>query len=112
MSLSYAESEASILLVALKEILKVSSPVGFGPDSRVLRAQHAEFLQEIVEQVMSPDRKDVFAILKPLSLRRDVFGEMVEELKGIVDKYAYISETSTKADAVEWKLAIAAGRNP
>lgn len=93
-----------------KVTLKVSLPVGFGPESLVLRAQHTEFLQKVVAQVMSSDRKDVFAILKPLNLRREVLGEMVEELKAIVDKYAYISESRESAGALPWNLAIATGK--
>ena len=65
----------------------------FGPDSKVLRSRHANFLESVVEQGLSQERKPgSFALLKPMRLSRIRFGEMLKELSAIVDKYAYLSE--------------------
>jgi len=91
----------------------IKSPFGFGPDSKVLRAQHVEFLQHAVAQVLSPDREEgVFAILKPFHLQHELYSEMIDELIALVDKYAYHSEhpgNRHASDRKAWNLAIAAG---
>ena len=93
--------------------LLTEPPFGFGPDSKVLRTKHVDFLQHTVGQVLSPDREDgVFAILKPLRLQKDLYSEMVGELIALVDKYAYHSEHPGNRDAPDrktWDLAIASG---
>jgi len=91
----------------------IQPPFGFGPDSRVLREQHVEFLQHTVAQVFAPDREEgVFAILKPLNLQSELYAEMVAELIALVDKYSYHSEhlgSLGHPDRKAWSLAIAAG---
>jgi hypothetical protein len=91
--------------------LKVCPPYGFGPESRVLRTQHAVFLKETVEAVFSPEAKDVFALLKPLRLHHDSFTKMLSELTQIVDKYSFLSEnpTSRTDECGDWRLSVAAG---
>ena len=93
--------------------LLVAPPFGFGPDSRVLRAQHAEFLQHVVSQVLSPEREEgTYAILKPFMLQQDLYSEMLDELAAVVDKYAYHSEHPGNRDVPNrkpWHLALAAG---
>ena len=96
--------------------LLVTPPFGFGPDSKVLRSQHAEFLQHTVAQVLAPERVEgAFAILKPLRLQDGMYSEMVNELIAVVDKYAYHSEHPGNRDMPnrkQWSLAIAAGPGP
>ena len=93
--------------------LLLEPPFGFGPESRVLRAKHVEFLQHTVTQVLAVDREPgVFALLKPLRLNADLYAEMLGELRALVDKYAYHSEHHTNRDLPDredWNLAIAAG---
>ena len=91
----------------------VEPPFGFAPESKMLGAQHAEFLQHIVSEVLSPDRgAEVFALLKPLRLQDELYSEMLGELADLVHKYAYHSEQPGNRDVPnrkDWSLAIAAG---
>jgi len=100
--------------------LLVSTPVGFGPGSKCLRAEQGEFMKSIVSQVVDGDtttqgKRKRFAIMKPLSLHQKQFEQMAEELLAIVDRYSFLSESpaaqsaSTAKSAEPWKLAIAAG---
>jgi hypothetical protein len=90
--------------------LKVSSPLGFGPDSRVLRKIQGAFMTEIVERVLGGETDGVHALMKPLFLRRDTYRELVGELRAIVDKYSYLSSRIGEGDAGEhFKLAVASG---
>ena len=99
--------------VGTKVRLLISPPIGFGPDSRVLKTQSAGFLKHTVEQVLEPGSdKKVFAILKPFRLQPDVFKEMLGEFSALVDKYAFLSEhpgNRDLPDREDWNVAIAAG---
>ena len=99
--------------IGLKVRILIEPPFGFGTDSKVLRAKHAEFLQHTVAQVLSVDRAEgVFAVLKPLRLQPGLYSEMLGELKAVVDKYAYHSEhpgNRNVPSAGLWNLAIASG---
>ncbi|MGJ8725369.1 MAG: helix-turn-helix domain-containing protein [Roseibacillus sp.] len=91
--------------------LSISPPFGFGVESRVLRTRHAAFVSETVEAVLSPNSKDVFALLKPLRLRKESFSEMLGELRKTVDKYSFLSEspTSQAEGRKEWRLSVVGG---
>jgi hypothetical protein len=82
----------------LEVILKVKPPIGFGPDSQVLRAQHVRYMQSTVERVLSPDREKVLALLKPMRLSESQINEMRIEFSAIVDRYAYLSEHAPHRD--------------
>ncbi len=99
----------------------ISPPLGFSADSKVLRAQHASFLQSVVKQVLeagtaSCETKKCYALLKPLVLPEKQYVQMVTELIRLVDRYAFLSEGAVSktgnrraADRKKWQLAIAAG---
>ena len=91
--------------------LRVSPPIGFAPDSKVLRAMQAEFLREVTETVLSPRATDAYAILKPLRLNRKLYAELVEELRSVVDRFSYLSESPRShlgmEDGGSFKLALA-----
>ena len=92
--------------------LLVTPPVGFGPDSLVLRSRHADFLQKTVENVLSPEKKDSFALLKPMTLPRTVLRQLVDEITEVVDKFAFLSEHPSNRENAEcenWNVAFAAG---
>ena len=90
----------------------VKAPLGFGPESKVLRESHVAFLQNTVAQVLSPESTDCFAILKPLQLERSQYHELISDLRSLVDKFSYRSENpkgEAKSERHHWQLAIAAG---
>ena len=91
---------------------QVKAPLGFGPDSKVLRECHVAFLRETVTQVLSPEKTGSFALLKPLQLERAQFHELISEVRALVDKFSYRSEnpqSESKTERLYWQLAIAAG---
>lgn len=90
----------------------VKAPLGFRPESKVLRSRHIAFLQETVAHVLSPDQTGSFAILKPLQLETGQYHELISELMAVVDKFSYRSENpkiQKKIGRPSWQLAIAAG---
>ncbi|MDF1812885.1 MAG: helix-turn-helix transcriptional regulator [Verrucomicrobiales bacterium] len=93
--------------------LLISPPIGFGPDSKVLRSIHVDFLQHTMEQIFSPDRAaGTFAIIKPMDLTTELHTEMIKELRATIDKYSYLSENPAYRDLPDrkaWNLAFATG---
>ena len=70
------------------------------------------FLQKTVAQVLSPDKGESFAILKPLNLDPTQYHELKAEILSLVDKFSYRSENpknQNKSECRNWQLAIAAG---
>jgi|GEM_PF-1372821 len=91
----------------------VSPPMGFGPNSKVLRRMQKQFMESIVENVINPNEEDRaqdgFAILKPLRLSDTTWRELLGELTDLVDRFSFLSEKSPSDGPDSWQLAIAAG---
>lgn len=89
----------------------VTSPFGFGPGSQVLKRQQANFIEIVTAVVFSPEPKDSFSVFKPLRLSRSAHISMVKELVSVIDKYAFLSESSSGDgdDNLNWHLSVASG---
>ncbi|HET8817332.1 MAG TPA: helix-turn-helix domain-containing protein [Pseudidiomarina sp.] len=71
----------------------VEPPLGFAPDSLVLRQSIAEHIQRASERLLQPER-DVreLLLLKPLHLPPRAHQQLCEDIIALVDKYAEFSE--------------------
>ncbi|MEM7383451.1 MAG: XRE family transcriptional regulator [Verrucomicrobiota bacterium] len=90
----------------------VSPPIGFGPDSRVLREIQEQFMRSIVDSVIhaKTEVKGRFVIMKPLRLSDQQYEAMLEELRSVIDRFSFLSESGGRTEEAEsWQLAVAAG---
>lgn len=79
--------------------LLVEPPLGFAANSRVLKKNIGQFLQQSCDAVLSDEPDECsFMRIKPLNLPLELFQQMEFELKKIVDRYSAISETSFALD--------------
>ena len=92
--------------------LLVRPPVGFGPGSRYLKKEAADFLTAVTTTVVNadPSEPDRFALLKPVFLTRADYRALLDGLKRLVDRYAALSEgPGAAAKASPWQIAVACG---
>lgn len=89
--------------------LRVTPPMGFAPGSKTLARKSAAFLQSVVERVVAvTDRRDSdFALLKPMRLSERQYSELRAELLAVVNRFAFLSESSSDIERPFWQLAIA-----
>ena len=95
--------------------LRVTAPFGFGPNSRVMRREHENFLKMIVEDVLADDpvKTGCVAVLKPLHLTEEDYKQMVTEMEKVVHRYAAIAERGLSRGSTSlWQVAFACGPGP
>ncbi len=72
---------------------KVKPPLGFAANSRVLKNNIAQYIQQTCKQVLSDKEDSRFTMMvKPMRLPEGAFLQMVSELRSIIDKYSEASE--------------------
>ena len=92
--------------------VSLEPPVGFPPGSRTLGLIAGAFLEEVVARVVAAEHAEGdLALLKPLHLTERQYRAMLGELREVVDRYAFLSESSRphENEAIRtWQLALAA----
>lgn len=93
----------------------VEPPLGFAPDSLVLRQSIAEHIQRASKQLLQPERDArELLLLKPLHLPPKAHQQLCEDLIALVDKYAEFSELyhsgTDNSDAYELALTLLPSR--
>lgn len=71
---------------------RVSEPIGFGPESKVIKKEVANDLMQISQLYGSGEEQSGFMIAKPLKLSVELRDKMHQELCEIVSRYAELSE--------------------
>lgn len=71
----------------------VSPPLGFKPNSLVLR-QHISHYLDVARQALEAPHKtsDQMLLIKPMQLPAEAFTQMCTDIKAVIDKYAEASE--------------------
>ncbi len=81
--------------------LKISLPVGFSSDSKVLRSQYKGLIEHTVEQVLFTSSSSAYCLVKPMQLSDSLYEKMLDELSNTIDKYAEISELTSNTNEHE-----------
>ncbi|KAF7764906.1 hypothetical protein PCIT_b1005 [Pseudoalteromonas citrea] len=84
--------ELITLLPANKVQFNFTFPIGFSPDSLVLKNQLKQVIIETTQAIVTEQDKHAFMIVKPLQLPYSMHEKMLDELVNVVDKYAELSE--------------------
>ncbi len=95
--------------------LRVKPPFGFGPNSRIMRREHERFLKTIVADVLAedPGKTGCVAVLKPLHLTEEDYGQMVAEMENVIHRFAAIAERGlSQGSSSLWQVALACGPRP
>ena len=72
----------------------VQAPIGFNKNSKVINRHITHMMEVSYKAVMLNDQEDddYFLRVKPMRLSKPVYLKLIEELKGVMDKYAQVSE--------------------
>ncbi|TMP40798.1 hypothetical protein CWB96_19780 [Pseudoalteromonas citrea] len=84
--------ELITLLPENKVQFNFTFPIGFSPDSLVLKNQLKQVIIDTTQAIVTEQDKHAFMIVKPLQLPYSMHEKMLDELVNVVDKYAELSE--------------------
>ena len=90
----------------------VSPPLGFKPNSRVLRQQINHYLDVARQSLENPQqRSDQMLLLKPMQLPPEAFKQLCMDIRSVIDKYAEASEVifRNNAELTTYQVTLVAG---
>lgn len=90
----------------------VSPPLGFKPNSLVLRQQINHYLDAAKHALVTPQQPgQQMLLLKPMQLPHNTFIQLCSDLKGVVDKYAEASEVifRNSSELTTYQVTMVAG---
>jgi len=70
----------------------IAGPIGFGPDSKVIKKEIAQSLDDLSRLYSSEKQFDTFLLAKPMKLSDDLRIKMHEELLEVISRYSELSE--------------------
>jgi hypothetical protein len=71
----------------------IQPPVGFAADSLYLRQNIMASIRQTAKKVLRDEpAKDCFMLTKPFRLHKDMYDQMLLDIRSVVDRYAEVSE--------------------
>jgi len=70
----------------------ISEPIGFGNGSLNIIKHIQQGLIDVSDKLITPREDEPFVIVKPMQLSEELRNKMYDEIKGLVSRYAEISE--------------------
>ena len=95
------------LSVQQRVSILASFPMGFGPDSKVVKKQIADDLMRVRDRYITTEHDQEFKLVKPLQLNPELREKMYQELIELISRYGELSEKYfLKSEYAEFNLVV------